>query len=130
MYENLSLFKTASALARHSAMRQALIAENIANADTPGYAAKDLPEFKSTMPVAGLGIQMVTTAPGHMTGVAGQASVQAATQLNAGDESPNGNTVSVETEMVKSSEVRQQHQLALAVYRGGMDLLRTALGRR
>ena len=46
-----------------------------------------------------------------------------------GDASPNGNTVSLETEMIKATEVRQQHDLALATYRGGLDLLRTALGR-
>jgi flagellar basal-body rod protein FlgB len=44
--------------------------------------------------------------------------------------SPNGNTVSLETEMVRAVEVKQQHDMALAVYRTVSDIVRTSLGRR
>ena len=44
--------------------------------------------------------------------------------------SPNGNTVSLEGEMVKAAEARQSHDMALAIYRSTSDLMRTALGKR
>ena len=45
MFSNLTVFKTAHAMAVHAGARQALIAQNVANADTPGYRARDLPSF-------------------------------------------------------------------------------------
>ena len=44
-------------------------------------------------------------------------------------QSPNGNTVSLEDEMVKAADVRHQHELALAVYSSALNILRTSLGR-
>ena len=43
--------------------------------------------------------------------------------------SPNGNTVSLEGEMVKAAGARQSHEMALAIYRSTSDLVRTALGK-
>ena len=45
MFTDLKILHTASLLARHSVQRHSLVAENIANADTPGYKAKDLEPF-------------------------------------------------------------------------------------
>jgi len=44
--------------------------------------------------------------------------------------SPDGNTVSLANEMVRSVEVRQQHDMALTVYRNTSDIIRASLGRR
>ena len=48
MFEKLEVFAMAQALARHGAARQAVIAQNVANADTPGYRARDAVEFSET----------------------------------------------------------------------------------
>ncbi len=48
MFNDLKILNTASLLARHSVQRHAQIAENIANADTPGFKAKDLEPFAQT----------------------------------------------------------------------------------
>jgi len=45
MHAQLSIFKTAYAMATHAGRRQALLAENVANADTPGYRPRDLATF-------------------------------------------------------------------------------------
>lgn len=45
-----------------------------------------------------------------------------------GNESPNGNTVSLETEMVNAAHVKFSHDMALTIYRSGLTLLRTSLG--
>lgn len=131
MYNGLQFFNTASALARHASDRQNVIARNIAHADTPGYAAQDIPDFADAWRPAGSStVALKATRPGHDAAVERVARLDLAPRAISGDASPNGNSVSIETEMVKSSLVRQQHDLALAAYRGGLDLLRSALGRR
>ena len=42
---------------------------------------------------------------------------------------PNGNTVSLELEMVKAVDADRQHGRALAIYRSGLTILRASLGR-
>ena len=46
-----------------------------------------------------------------------------------GVQSPNGNTVSLETEMVRSVEAQRDHSRALMVYRSAMNVMRAGLGR-
>jgi flagellar basal-body rod protein FlgB len=45
-------------------------------------------------------------------------------------ESPNGNGVSLEQEMVKSVDARRQHDQALAIYKSALTIMRSTLGRR
>jgi flagellar basal-body rod protein FlgB len=125
MFESLSITRMAEALASHAGARLGLIARNVAQADTPGYKATDLPDFATSFQEAAA---MRATRPGHFTAV-GQM-MQPVVQTSGGEASPDGNTVSLEHEMVKSVEVRQQHDMALAVYRSTADILRASLGRR
>lgn len=126
MLENLSITRMAEALADHAASRMGLIARNVAQADTPGYKAMDLPDFSKVYDEDGLGMR--ATRPGHFT--AAMAAAEPLAQAAAGEAAPDGNTVSVEREMVKSVEVRQEHEMALAVYSSTRDILRASLGRK
>ena len=45
MFQELNVFKTAHAMATHAGQHQALVARNVANADTPGYKAQDMHSF-------------------------------------------------------------------------------------
>lgn len=125
MFEKLELTRMAQALAAHSGARMAVIAENIANADTPGYKAKDLPPFADVFRDTDL--PMRATRAGHLTS-AGQRSLPVP-ERGKGHEAPNGNSVSLEAEMVKSVEARQSHDMALAIYRATSDVIRASLGR-
>ncbi len=127
MLESLSITRMAEALADHAASRLNLIARNIAQADTPGYKAMDLPDFARVYEDQALG-GMRATRPGHFT--AAMTASEPIAQPAAGEASPDGNTVSVEKEMVKSAEVRQDHDMAIAVYRSTQDILRISLGRK
>ena len=127
MLESLSLTRMAEALADHAAARLGLIARNVAQADTPGYKAMDLPDFSKVYRESADG-GMRATLPGHFT-TAMTASTPVA-QATGGEASPDGNTVSVEKEMVKSAEVRQDHEMAMSVYRSTRDILRASLGLR
>jgi flagellar basal-body rod protein FlgB len=97
------------------ALRQAVTAENVANADTPGYRAKEASAFEATVERAGL--QLATTGPGHMTAPdAGR--IEFATEtIRAGDESLSGNNVSLETEMLKASQNTRMMSIDTAVTR-------------
>ncbi len=125
MFEKLELTRMAQALAAHSGARMAVIARNVAHADSPGYKAKDLPDFAKVFAVEGG--QMRATRPGHLGAAAATGALDP--QHAPGREAPNGNTVSLEAEMVKSVEARQSHEMALAIYRATSDVLRASLGR-
>jgi len=45
-------------------------------------------------------------------------------------ESPNGNTVSLEAEMIRSTELRQQHDMAIGIYQKSLQIMRTSMGRK
>jgi flagellar basal-body rod protein FlgB len=125
MFEKLELTRMAQSLAAHSGGRMAVIAENVAHADTPGYKAKDLPRFAEVF--AADDGAMRATRVGHLT-VTSAASMPIA-ERGPGREAPNGNSVSLEAEMVKSVEARQSHDMALAIYRATSDVIRASLGR-
>lgn len=127
MFERPEILTLASSLAAYAAERHALVAENVANADMPGYVAKDIGDFASVYRSDG-DLGMVQTRPGH---IAGERSPHFSDAPSAGAEmSPNGNSVSLETEMVKSAEVQRQHDLAITIYGKSLDILRASLGRR
>jgi len=127
MLETLNLTRMAEALAEHASSRMDNIARNVAQADTPGYKAMDLPDFAQVYDAGPQG-GMRATRPGHITSA--PTTAQAIAQPAAGEAQPNGNTVSLEREMVKSASVRQEHDMALAVYSHARDILRASLGRK
>lgn len=105
------------------AARTTVIAENIANADTPNYAAKDIkkPDFKAMTASA-----MRVSDPKHMTAPATKASAYRTEIAPDGEASLTGNQVSVETQAMKLSETRQEYALAASIYRKGLSMLRLA----
>ncbi|MEE2690284.1 MAG: flagellar basal body protein [Pseudomonadota bacterium] len=105
------------------AARSGVIAENIANADTPGYAARDLKPQKFANHLAPA---MRVSDPRHMTRANGAASPPRAEASPDPDVSLNGNRVSIETQMMKLSQTRQDYQLVSSVYRKAVDMIRLA----
>ena len=127
MLDQLSITRIASDLAVHASARLGLVARNVAQANTPGYKAVDLQDFASAYQAQG-DTAMQATRPGHFTS-AGQV-MQPIVDLDGGAMSPDGNSVSLGHEMVKSVQARQSHDMALAVYRSAADVIRASLGRR
>lgn len=115
MLEKLKLLETMSAMASHSAKRHAVLAENIANADTPNYEAKDIKPFSEVM------------ADAEKQGVSVRQVSSEMVALPVHDiRSPNGNTVSLEEHMMLSTQTKGEHDMALAVYKKTLDILRLA----
>lgn len=126
MFEKLELTRMAQAMAAHAGSRMGVIAKNVANADTPGYKAEDIADFASVY--ADPGPPLKATRAGHITDPARPTDPRPV--KIGGAQSPNGNSVSLEQEMVKSVEARQEHEMALAIYRATSDVIRASLGRK
>ncbi len=125
---NLNILRLASTLAAHSTARQAIVTENVAQADTPGYRARDIDAFSETLASGSVFIPQVTRA-GHMTFGADPRGFGSQELAAFGAETPNGNSVSLEDQMMRSAESRQTYDLALGVYQKTMDILRISIGR-
>lgn len=122
MNEIPDLMRLASGAARHAASRQATIAANVANADTPGFRARDVDAFSP-----GDGFALRQTDPRHFAGRAGAAAEPHELRDVAAD--PNGNTVELEDQILRGIDAARAHDRALTVYRSSLDLLRASLGR-
>lgn len=127
MIASIDILSIANNLASHAYKRQGLIAENIANSDTPGYQSKDLSDFSKTL---ASDFSMRVTRAGHTRNVTSESPDVVMTTSGFGGYSPNGNNVSIEDQMLKSADVKMQHDLALGVYQKSMSILRASLGRR
>jgi flagellar basal-body rod protein FlgB len=100
-----------------SAVRQGLIADNIANASTPGYKRTDV-DFQSVLAGA--------LSSGDETNVK---DVQFSPQVDSSVGSTDGNNVDIETEMADMSENAATYQALLAVAKARNMMIQTALGR-
>ncbi len=111
------------------ASRTSVIAENIANADTPGYVAKDLKtrNFQAMAQSAAQPQPMRVSDPRHVAAAPGaQARSFTVERAPDGEASLTGNQVSLETQAMKLSETRQEYALAASLYRKGLAMLRLA----
>ena len=117
-------------LAAHASSRQSVIAQNIANADTPGYKARDMATFADSFHETA---QMRTgnrpVRAGHIALGVGSTGGDIFESAAFGAESPNGNTVSLEDQLVRVADVKYQHDLALGIYAKSMNILRAGMGR-
>jgi flagellar basal-body rod protein FlgB len=110
--------------------RQKVLAENVANADTPKYRPRDLKplDFGSQVAQAGQ-VRIASTDPAHITG-ANATGPFASAQNNKYDVRPAGNAVSVEEEMIKVAANQMDYQAATSLYSRSMGLFRVALGKK
>ncbi|MGR3793180.1 FlgB family protein [Vannielia sp. SX4] len=127
MFDQLEILSMARGLATHSAARQSVVAQNLAQADTAGYKARDLASFGESYR-ASTGLALRSTRTGHIADSTPPPALRPHVERGI-DGDPNGNTVSIESQMVKSAEIRTQHEMALSVYRTTLGILRTTLGR-
>jgi flagellar basal-body rod protein FlgB len=110
--------------------RQTVLAENVANVNTPDYLEKDLkePDFRSL--VAGAGgssiLQLAATQPGHITTKPGGEII--GTVDSTTDRTLNGNGVSIEAQMMKVSENAADYSLTTTLYKQNLAMIKMALG--
>jgi flagellar basal-body rod protein FlgB len=107
--------------------RQRLISENVANADTPNYAPRDLKPFTfAAVLKPQLAVAPVRTNAAHMSGtLAGPDSFK----VKAAPDSEtrlDGNQVVLEEQMEKMSAARTDYEVAIDAYQASMTMIQTA----
>ena len=110
--------------------RQDLLSQNVANSDTPGYVARDLKalNFDDAMKSATSGGVMMTTNARHIAMSPTSSSAFDDMQSPDVEANPNGNSVSLEMEMIKVSDTQAQFQAASNLYAKAMSMMKTAIG--
>lgn len=139
--DNLGLFNGIYSKMGFLEQRQKVIAQNIANADTPGYKPQDIkePSFAkilgnttSRLPLDGGTAGVKTTRPNHMElGRGGMASADEAkerTQRDTYETSPSGNSVILEEQMLSASETLSEHRTMANLHEKYVNMMRAATG--
>ena len=111
--------------------RQALLARNIANIDTPNYQAQDLKklDFDNMKAAESPKIAMRETSSKHIAGTVSQDRYASAALTKTFEKKPGGNTVVLEEQLGKVSDVGAQHQLTTSLLKKYHSLYIAALGR-
>lgn len=121
---DIGLFRLAERRMNWLENRQSVLAQNIANASTPGFRAHDLPSFASAL--ANQAVDLATTSPLHLQGrrpsVAGKV-------VETDGRAPNGNTVSVEQELGKVADTSSAQEVATSLYHKYQSMFQMVLGR-
>ncbi len=89
--------------------RQTLLAQNVANANTPNYKAKDIEPFESYLDNAGTA--MSTSNGRHLSISSSGLAAPRIKRDGIGEKSHSGNTVSLENELLKLGEANSQFAL-------------------
>jgi len=112
-----------------------VLTENVANADTPGYVAHDLKQLDfadaltQVSAPSQIASHLVVTDPRHiaLTSTVGKSDFEDV-EVRDGESNPNGNSVSLEQEMIKVSDTQAQFQAATNLYSKALSMMRTAIG--
>lgn len=112
--------------------RQGLLAENVANAETPGYKGRDLKQYDFADRVGFSSASVTTTAtqPLHFSVGGGDGGAFGAQRMANFEITPEGNGVTLEDEMMKVTTNMMDYQAATSLYQKSIKIIRTALGKQ
>lgn len=134
--KSISLFSSIGKKMSWLTERQKVLAQNIANANTPGYVPKDLKKvsFKAQVDQQNSSntLRMQVGEEGHLSAgstVSGHFEITSETAAYS-QSSPDGNAVNLEDELMKMNETQMDYTLASNLYRKHISMLKTALGRK
>ena len=106
--------------------RQALLAQNIANASLPGYQPRDAQPFARMLQNAS-SLTPVATQPGHLAGTASGSSMSdVSSQPKA--RSPDGNAVALDEQLTKVADTETTQAMVTSIYKKYLGMFSEALG--
>lgn len=113
--------------------RQDVLSQNVANANVPGYEAKDLKPLSFQSYMTGTGhqseVKVQTTNANHISGTNHAGNYPMVRQdRKAGEVTPTGNNVVIEDEVLKMSKNSLEYQQTTNLYRKMIEMLKTAIG--
>jgi flagellar basal-body rod protein FlgB len=128
-YNKLTLFHGMTERMRYLSERQNVIAQNIANANTPGYIAKDLKpvDFANVLASHESKIDLAVTNKAHIR-PALESDFKTVRKKKSFETTINGNNVVLEEQMQKMSETSGSFQETTALYKKMTDIVRLATG--
>lgn len=109
------LFDFGSRQAEWASIRQATISGNIANANTPGYRAKDIEPFQDQL--SRFSLALVGTNPAHQGTVYARPDPQDVREGDTWDITHSGNTVSIDEQLMRASETSRRYELNMTLMR-------------
>ena len=127
----LDIFRLTSSKMGWLSERQTVLAQNIANADTPGYRAKDLkvPDF-SSMLNTGTNVPVAKTSKGHLMGTIRRADFRTVEEKSRDiyEMNPNENGVIMEEQLIKVNDSNMNYKLVANIYKKNLSMFKIALG--
>lgn len=128
-----NLFSLISQKMDYLTQRQGVIAQNIAQANTPEYKPKDLISFdevlKKTQHAGSNSFQLAATNPKHLVGNTAGGTIRSKKESDLYEVKPSGNAVNLEQQLSNMSDTTAQYQMMTSLYKKSLSLLKTALGR-
>lgn len=111
--------------------RQEVLSQNVANADTPGYAPRELVQFDFRKEMRNAArMELAATSPQHMSGtIPPGGTFKEEKPRNVYETSPDGNKVVLEEQMMKLGQNAVDYQTITGIYRKQLAMLKTAIGR-
>ena len=123
---NLTVFSLANQDMKYLTERQKILAGNVANANTPGYLAKDLkkPNFSDELNSA---LQMTVTNEKHFTGLGGSSlSARIYTPKPTQPLTIDGNGVVLEDQLNEISKDKGEYTRVMTLYNTYKNMIKTA----
>jgi len=124
---HIDLFNLAEQRLAWADRRQAVLAQNVANANTPGYKPHDLRAFADMLGGTNA-VEPVRTQPNHLSGTAGGGAPGEIVD-RAHTQSPDSNGVTLDEQLLKVADTATTHQLVTTIYKTYLGMFGTALGR-
>ena len=110
--------------------RQRVLAENVANADTPNFRPTDLAPLKFDSASHGVQpVRLATTETGHIPGLGDTGGEFRTQQRGQFDIRASGNGVNLEDQMMKVAANQMDYQAVSALYARSLNMLKTAIGK-
>lgn len=134
--QNLALFQALGTKMDYLNQRQRLIAQNVSNADTPGYKSQDLEAMdfgsvlKNITHDKSRSIHAARTNSGHLRSKGDFGQPEAKIVRNTYENAPNGNSVIMEEQLIKAGENVMDYNLMTSIYQKNVGMIKTALGRQ
>lgn len=128
--EKLTLFSAVKSKLKYLTQRQEVLAQNIANSDTPKYKAHDLKpyNFRDIMHRQKIQLNMEVTDASHQPGRRKRIRDFAEyTERNPYETAPNGNSVVLEEQMAKVNDTSTRHKLVTQLYKKHLTMITTAV---
>lgn len=132
-FNDTTILRLAKTQMRYQGQRQALLSENIANIDTPGYQALDLKplNFSNLAEIEAKRLEIRATSPAHMVGVRRDTGpFRDAKSRETFETTPVGNNVVLEEQMSKVNLTGINFQMASGLYKKMNTMVKSALGVR